>query len=75
MKKEISIPIIKVENIAATNLRRENYALKRDLQNSEFNDAIAERLRADIKMKCENCGKEFVTKNTSESHLRCPECR
>lgn len=74
-KKEISIPLTKVEDLAATNLRRENYALKRDLQNSESNEAIAARLRAEIKSKCEKCGREFVTKNTAEILPLCPDCR
>lgn len=74
-KKEISIPLIKVENIAATNLRRANYALQRDEKNSEINDAIAARLLADKKTKCEKCGREFATKYSDEVLPLCPDCR
>lgn len=75
MKKEIAIQVIKVEDIPAVNLRRQTYALTRDQKNNEFNDAIAARLLADIKLKCDKCGREFTTKKTSESQLFCPDCR
>jgi len=76
MKKEISIPLLKVEDFVAANLRRDNYALKRDLQNSEFNEAIVTRLRAadTIKIKCEKCGKELAITKSSKASPFCPEC-
>lgn len=76
MKKEISVPLLKVEDFVAANLRRDNYALKRDLQNSEFNEAIVTRLRASdkIKIKCEKCGKELTTDKSSKAIQFCPEC-
>ena len=76
LKKEITIPLTKVEDLSALNLRRENYALKRDEQNSKVNEAIAARLlRTDLKNKCEKCGKEFITKSSSEKLVLCPDCR
>lgn len=77
MKKEISIPLTKVEDSAAATQRRDNYALTRDQQNSKFNEAIAARIEADanIKVKCSNCGKEFITKNTEVAETVCVKCR
>ena len=77
MKNNIDIPILKEEDIVAVNKRRENYALTRDLQASEFNEAIAKRLvsKARNQVKCEKCGKEFTAGITSEDSLICPECR
>ena len=77
MKNEIEIPIQKVEDFVAANLRRDKYSLIRDLQAQEFNTAIASRLLAQDKsqVKCEKCGKEFVTDTTTKDLLRCPDCR
>ena len=77
MKKDIEIPVLKEEDIAAANKRRENYAYTRDLQALEFNDAIAKRLIADAihQIKCENCGKEFSVESGQEESLTCPECK
>lgn len=75
IKKEVTIPLMKVEDVSASNMRRENYALKRDQQNSEVNEAIAARLlRTAILKKCNKCGKSF-TSHTTEDMLSCPECR
>jgi Zn finger protein HypA/HybF involved in hydrogenase expression len=76
MKKEINVPLLKVEDFVAANLRRDNYALKRDQQNSEFNEAIVTRLRAaeNTKTKCEKCGREFTTENISTAPPACPQC-
>jgi Zn finger protein HypA/HybF involved in hydrogenase expression len=76
MKKEINVPLLKVEDFVAANLRRDNYALKRDQQNSEFNEAIKTRLRAaeKTKTKCEKCGTEFTTERTSDTSVTCPKC-
>ncbi len=73
MKKEISIPLTKVENFEELNRRRDKYALSRDQQNSENNDAIAARLLLEKKKKCEKCGTEFIVKDNSEIPL-CPAC-
>jgi Zn finger protein HypA/HybF involved in hydrogenase expression len=77
MKKEESVPLLKVEDFVAANLRRDEYALKRDLQNAKFNDAITARILADekIKIKCDKCGKEFIQDKSSNSPLSCPDCR
>ena len=47
MKDEISIPIGKEQDLVAADKRRYSYSLKRDLQASEFNDAITLRLAAE----------------------------
>jgi hypothetical protein len=51
MKDETTIPdhfpFVTEENIKAAAKRRENYALKRDLQAEEDNKAIASRLEKD----------------------------
>jgi predicted Zn-ribbon and HTH transcriptional regulator len=67
----------KEEDIAAVNKRRDNYALTRDLQALEFNEAIAKRQLSKGKnlVKCEKCGKEFEAGITSEDSPICPECK
>ena len=77
MKKEIVIPILKEEDVAAANRRRENYAHTRDLQAIEFNDAITKRLLLEAKhpVKCENCGKEFIVDAAVVTPAKCPECQ
>ena len=47
MKDEITIPLIKEENLIAAVNRREKYSLKRDVQAEEFNRAIAKRITKD----------------------------
>jgi hypothetical protein len=44
MKNEIIIPVLKEEDFVAANKRRDTYALTRDFQALEFNEAIATRL-------------------------------
>jgi hypothetical protein len=77
MKDEITIPVLKEEDFVAANLRRDTYALKRDIQALEFNGAIATRLLAEKKniVKCEKCGKEFSAGITSDNSLNCPDCK
>jgi late competence protein required for DNA uptake (superfamily II DNA/RNA helicase) len=77
MKKEISIPLTKVEDFVAANLRRDEYALKRDMQNTKFNDAITARLLAEEKnkAKCDKCGKEFTVQKTAKSPISSPDCK
>lgn len=77
MKEEINIPILKDEDFAAANKRRDLYAANRDLQALEFNEAIVKReqMKDKNKMKCEKCGKEFASGITPDHSLICPECR
>jgi DNA-directed RNA polymerase subunit RPC12/RpoP len=76
MKNNINIPIPKKEDLDALNKRRENYAASRDLQASEFNQAISKRLQTEAMniIKCSECGKEFASGNTSDASLICPDC-
>jgi predicted Zn-ribbon and HTH transcriptional regulator len=77
MKDEIIIPVLKEEDFVAANKRRDTYALTRDLQALESNEAIAARLLAMNKnlVKCDKCGKEFAAGITTEGSLTCPECK
>ncbi len=77
MKNEILIPLLKEEDFVAANKRRDSYALTRDLQALEFNDAIINRLHAEKKnvVKCETCGKEFSAGITSDISLKCTDCK
>jgi hypothetical protein len=47
MKDDISIPLGKEEDLVAADKRRYSYSVKRDLQASEFNEAITMRLAAE----------------------------
>jgi hypothetical protein len=77
MKNEITIPIPKEEDFVAANKRRDQYALKRDLQASEYNQAIAARLLSEVKnlIKCEKCGKEFAPGTNTDNTAFCSDCR
>jgi hypothetical protein len=77
MKDEIIIPVLKEEDFVAANMRRDKYALSRDLQASESNKAIAARLLAQTRnlVKCDKCGKEFESGITSTASLSCNECK
>lgn len=44
MKNEITIPVLKEEDMVAALKRSERYSLKRDIQAMEYNEAIATRL-------------------------------
>lgn len=76
MKDEIIIPVLKEEDFIAANKRRDTYALTRDMQALEFNQAIVTRQLAEDKnpIKCDKCGKEFEAGLTSKGSLTCPEC-
>jgi hypothetical protein len=76
MKNNIVIPVPREEDLVAALRRRENYALTRDLQASEFNEAIAKRLLTETsnQVKCEKCGKEFTLETDSEESQTCPDC-
>ncbi len=74
--KDETIPIPREEDFVAANRRRDDYALKRDQQALEFNQAISKRELAEPvnKVKCKICGKEFSEEVTSENQMTCPEC-
>jgi DNA-directed RNA polymerase subunit RPC12/RpoP len=77
MKNNSKKPIPKEEDPVTINKRRENYALSRDLQASENNEAIARRLleKGRNLVKCIKCGKEFEAGIASEDDLICPDCK
>jgi hypothetical protein len=77
MKNEITIPLPKEEDFVAANKRRDQYALKRDMQALEYNQAIAARLLSEAKnqLKCEKCGKEIVSGTITENTTICSDCR
>ena len=76
MKKSIDILVARKEEDATLAKRREDYAVKRDLQALENNEAISKRLLSEevTKVKCEKCGKEFSPGKDSDDSLTCPEC-
>jgi formylmethanofuran dehydrogenase subunit E len=76
MKNDISIQLPKAEDFVAANKRRDKYALTRDLQALEFNQAIVTREKAEARnsVKCEKCGKVFEAGITSNESFICPEC-
>jgi len=75
MKEEITIPVLKVEDLISATERSGKYSLIRDLQAKEFNEAIATRLAQDKRqVKCEKCGKEFSVGIESEGSMTCPDC-
>lgn len=76
MKDKINIPLPKIEDLNALSKRRESYAAKRDLQASEFNLAITKRLEAEAinMIKCDKCGKEFSSGQSTEASQICPDC-
>jgi|WetSurMetagenome_2_1015567.scaffolds.fasta_scaffold00014_55 hypothetical protein len=77
MKNNIDVPIPKVEDTVAAKMRRENYALSRDQQALEFNEAIVKRLKAVNRndVKCIKCGKVFSAGTDIPDGGLCPECR
>jgi formylmethanofuran dehydrogenase subunit E len=66
------------ENQAASEARREEYALTRDQQAMEQNEVIARRIILNVRnidiVKCDRCGKEFHAGNVSDQKT-CPDCR
>jgi formamidopyrimidine-DNA glycosylase len=77
MKDEITIPVLKEEDLITAAERRRKYSISRDLQAMEFNGAIASRLLAQDKnqIKCEKCGKEFAAGITTKDLTICPDCK
>jgi len=47
MKDEITIPLLKEEDLITAAERRRKYSLARDLKAAEYNEAIASRLAKD----------------------------
>ncbi|HOW39950.1 MAG TPA: hypothetical protein PL123_05355 [Bacteroidales bacterium] len=76
MKDKINIPLPRKEDKAHLIKRREDYALTRDQQAIEFNEAINKRLRTEAMniRKCTGCGKEFSSESSAPSQDLCPDC-
>ena len=77
MKNEILVRLTKVEDFVAANKRRDKYALTRDQQALEFNEAIVTREESEAKnmVKCEKCGEEYSAGTTVKDSLTCPKCK
>lgn len=77
MENEINVQVKKEENFVAENKRSDKYALKRNLQALEFNEAIITRQQAEARnqVKCEKCGKEFSAGIPAKDSLICPNCK
>lgn len=77
MENEINLQVKKDANFVAANKRSDKYALKRNLQALEFNEAIITRQLAESKnnVKCEKCGKEFAAGTSPKDSLICPKCK
>lgn len=76
MKKNIDKAVPQTDDLSAKKKRREDYALRRDLQALDNNEAIAKRknLKEKNLAKCEKCGKEFSAE-TTEGPMICPDCK
>ncbi len=77
MKNDSDFPVSRKEENAAFAVRREDYALKRDLQANEYNEAIFKRelQHKEKRVKCGKCGKEFLPAADAENPEICPECK
>ena len=77
MKKTNDVLVNKKEQDVTLAKRREDYALKRDLQALDQNEAISKRLLSEeeAKVKCSKCGKEFSANDGSKVYWECPDCR
>jgi formylmethanofuran dehydrogenase subunit E len=77
MKNDTTIQLLKEEDFVAANMRRDKYALTRDLQALEFNQAIVTRQASEARnlVKCDKCGEEFAAGITSKDSVTCPKCR
>ena len=77
MENEINLQVKRDDSVVAANKRSDTYALKRNLQALEFNEAIITRQQAEAKnqIKCEKCGKEFAAGTASKDSLICPKCK
>jgi hypothetical protein len=76
VKNNLIIPVPKQEDLDALKKRRENYAAKRDVQATENNQAISQRLLTENRnfIKCSTCGKEFPSGKAADASLICPDC-
>ena len=76
MKDQINIPLPRKVDQAHLIKRREDYALARDQQAIEFNEAINKRLRTEAMniKKCTGCGKEFSPETSAPSQDLCHDC-
>jgi DNA-directed RNA polymerase subunit RPC12/RpoP len=76
MKNDITIQLPRQEDFVAANKRRDKYAITRDIQAREFNEAIVTREKAEAKnrVKCEKCGREFNAGTDNTDTHTCPEC-
>jgi hypothetical protein len=59
MKNDMTVPLVKEEDVVAALKRRERYSLSRDIQAAEFNSAIAKRLAKDAE-KEENAQADVI---------------
>jgi Zn finger protein HypA/HybF involved in hydrogenase expression len=77
MENEINLQVKREGNFIAAENRSDKYALKRNLQALEFNEAIITRELAEARnqIKCEKCGKEFSAGIDSKDSLVCPKCK
>jgi transcription initiation factor IIE alpha subunit len=87
MKNEITIPVLRKEGLVDAIKRSERYSLIRDIQATEFNDAIVTRLEKEKEklmsnlnedtkqVLCAKCGKEFSIGIATEGLMNCPECK
>lgn len=77
MKKPIDVPVVNKERDITLVKRREDYALNRDLQASDNNNAITKRLLSEkmISSICVKCGMEFPQLEISGDFRECPACR
>jgi DNA-directed RNA polymerase subunit RPC12/RpoP len=75
MKDDDPIFSQKEKDQAASEVRRLDYALKRDHILVEYNQAIVKRFSLKEKniIKCSRCGKEFPAGNVTEEKI-CPDC-
>lgn len=76
MRNNTYVPVPGKEDMEAAKRRREDYALSRDQQAAEYNEAIAKRYtdKKDEQIVCTKCGKEFAAPSDSSIKL-CPDCR
>lgn len=77
MNARYPIPVLREVDNLASKKRREEYALTRDQQAIDNNEAIKRRFISEEKnlVKCKQCGKEFSAgPEPSDNHI-CPDCR
>jgi uncharacterized protein YbaR (Trm112 family) len=88
MKDEITIPVLKVEDLIRAADRREEYSRRRDLQAQDFNEAIfirqandtdkQESVQSEIGkvVSCKKCEKDFtISMPVKEETIYCPDCK